>query len=357
MTRSRFVTYASVLALSGLGLTVLMAAKAAGQKAADPQKPAGPTKRLVCLGYVDTRDKMISLYPENYPLPARVTKVLVHEGDEVTANRPLLEFDIVSLQLKVDEAENAIRRAKAEQAKAEAALRAHAVQVNALAKEYQAKQKELAAKKSELDEAQRLFDLKAGAIINQLQLEAARSAYDAAADNLEAARLKWDGLRVDPPTYLVDLAKEGVKQAENAKAQAEHARDQVRCRAPADGWIIRSFVAEGSNFGPGTRDPAFWFVNKGPLIVRAEVGPEFSRRVARGQRAKIEDEADSDQRWTGTVEVVPDQFLPKRLGNSGLVDIMPVSDERVLGCQVTIDAGSGKNLPRFGQKVRVTLGD
>jgi multidrug resistance efflux pump len=343
-----------VLALSGLGLTGLMASKAAGEKTSDPQKPAGPTKRLVCLGYVDTRDKMVPLYPENYPLPARVTKVLVKEGAEVKEGDPLLEFDIDALKLKVDEADNAIRRAKAEQAKAEAAVRAHAVQVGALQREYQAKEKELKSKKSELDEAERLLKLGAG---NLLQLEAARAAYDAAADNLEAARLKWDGLRVDPPTYLVELAKEGVKQAQNAKLQAEHARDQVRLRAPADGRIIRNFVAEGTMFGMGSKEPAFWFVKRGPLFVRAEVSQEFARRVAQGQVARIEDESDSGQRWTGKVELVPDQFLQKRLGNAGLVDLMPVSDERVLECLVSIDAEPGKPAPRFGQKVRVTLGD
>jgi multidrug resistance efflux pump len=357
MTRSRFVTCMSVLALSGLGLTGLMASKAAGEKTPDPQKPAGPTKRLVCLGYVDTRDKMVPLYPENYPLPARVTKVLVHEGAEVKEGQPLLEFDIESLKLKVDEADNAIAIARAEQAKAEAMVRAHTVQVNALAKEYQSKEKELKNKKSELDEAERLFKLPSGPAINQLQLEAAKAAYAAAEDNLEAARIKWEGLRAEVPTYLVDLAKENVRKAQNAKLQAEHARDQVRLRAPANGWIIRSFAAEGLIFGMASKEPAFWFVKKGPLFVRAEVSQEWARRVAPGQVAKIEDESDSAQRWTGKVELVPNQFLPKRLGNTGLVDLMPVSDERVLECQVSIDPESGKPAPRFGQKVRVTLGD
>ena len=47
MTRSRFVTYLLVLALSGLGLSVLMAAKAAGEKTTAAQPPAGPGSRLV----------------------------------------------------------------------------------------------------------------------------------------------------------------------------------------------------------------------------------------------------------------------------------------------------------------------
>jgi hypothetical protein len=40
-----------------------------------------------------------------------------------------------------------------------------------------------------------------------------------------------------------------------------------------------------------------------------------------------------------------------------LLDLMPVSDERVLECQVSIEVGPGEAPPRYGQKVRVTLGE
>jgi multidrug efflux pump subunit AcrA (membrane-fusion protein) len=354
MTRSRFVTYLVALALSGLGLTVLMAAKAAGEKTADPPKPAGSGKRLVCLGYVDTKDKMFELRPDNYPQPARVTKVLVKEGAKVKEGDPLLEFDVEALDIAVKLADNAIALAQAEQAKAEAAVRAHDIQIRSLQKEYEGKQKELANKKDELKEVQHLREIGAA---NQLQLDAAKTAYAVAEDNLEAARIKLDGLRAEVPNYLVDLAKENVKKAQLSKTQAEHARDQVRCRAPADGRIVRSFVSEGTIFGMGSRDPAFWFIKDGPLIVRAEVTPEFARRVAEGRTAEIEDESDADQRWTGKVVDVPNQFLPKRQGNAGLLDLMPAGDDRVLECQVSIDPAPGKPAPRFGQKVRITLRD
>jgi multidrug efflux pump subunit AcrA (membrane-fusion protein) len=341
MTRSRFVTYASVLTLSGLGLSVLMAAKAAGEKTGDAPKPtASGSRLLVCLGYVDSQDKVVGLLPDNFPLTARVTKVLVREGDEVKEGKPLLEFDTEMLQLKVKEAENAIASALAEQARAAAMVRAHTVQVDSLKEELAAKQEELSNKKLELEEGDRLHKL---GTYNQLQLDAAKAAYRAAEKNLSAAQIKWEGLRTDPPTYLVDLAKENV-----------HARDQVRLRAPADGRIIRSFVSEGTMFGMATKEPAFWFAKKGPLIVRAEVSQEFAAGVSEGQVAQIEDEADADQKWSGKVLVVPNQFLPKRLGNTGLIDIMPVTDERVLECQISINKGE-KVPPKFGQKVRVKL--
>ena len=231
-------------------------------------------------------------------------------------------------------------------------IRAHAVQVNSLEKDYQAKEEELKSKKKELEEAERLHKLDA---LNQLTLDAHKSAVKAAEFNLESARIKWQGLRDESPTYLKDEADKNIKKAENAKAQAEHALSQVSCNAPADGRILRSYASEGLTFGPHTRDPAFWFLKKGPLVVRAEVTQEFASRVVKGQSATIVDEADAKQTWKGKVVKVPDQFLPRRLGNTGLVDLMPVNDERVLECQVSIELAPGEVPPRFGQKVRVTL--
>ena len=354
MTRARFLTFAALIALSGAGLTVLMAARAAGDKTADPPRPPEGGRRLVCLGYVDAKDKVVGLLPENFPQPSRVTRVLAREGQEVKDGDRLLEFDVETLNLKVAEADNAVARAQSGKAKAEYHLRLHTIQVNALYAELQAKQEELKNKKDELLEAERTQQL---GRITQLAVDAARAELKAAEYNLESARIKWAGLRDEPPTYAVTEANEAINQALNAKKQAEHARNQVRLVAPADGRIVRSFVSEGTMFGLQTKEPAFWFLKKGDLIVRAEVTQEFARRVQKGMAARIEDEADDTQVWKGKVDVVPNHFLPKRLGNTGLIDIMPVTDERVLECQISIDLEGVKMPPRFGQKVRVTLGE
>ena len=138
------------------------------------------------------------------------------------------------------------------------------------------------------------------------------------------------------------------------KTEAEHARDQLACKAPADGKILRLFASEGMSFGPTSREPAFWFLKKGPLLVRAEVTQEFARRIVKGQAATIQDESDSSQAWSGRVTKLGDQFLPKRAG-AGMFDFMPTSDEPVLECQISIELNAGEPGPKFGQKVRVTL--
>ena len=355
MNRKRIVTAAAVVGLAGLGLTVLMAAREPGDKAPDsPGKATNGGKSLVCLGYADVEDRVVAIYPDNFPQSAKVTEVLVKEGDAVTAKQPLLKFDNEMLLFKVQEAEAAIDAATAEKEKAAAMIQAHNSQVKVLEKELLAKEAELDAKKKKLEEAKRLE--KSGHI-NKIELEEPEAAVKAADLTLIAARLKWENAKAEEPLYLRNLAAASARCAEGMKKQAENARDQMVCKAPADGKIIRSFVSEGQLFGMQSREPAFWFLKKGPLIIRAEVTQEFARRVNKGQSATIVDESDGKQKWNGHVTKVPDQFLPKRLGNTGLLDLMPVSDERVLECQVSIDLGPGEVPPRYGQKVRVTLGE
>jgi multidrug resistance efflux pump len=296
---------------------------------------------------------MIGLSPDNSPQPSTVTKVLVKEGDEVKKGQKLLELDTSQVELKVRESDIAIQAAKADLARAQAQVAGHQVEVDFLEKTWKAKQKALEAKQKEFEEIRQAADRGDGK--NRLDVQAAEAAMEEAKLNLDAARGKWQGMKDLAPTYAVDLAKQGIEKAQNLKDQAERALAQMTCTAREDGKIVRSFVSEGSQFGLGTRDPAFWFVKKGPLLVRAEVTQEFAGRVVKGQKATIQDETDDKQSWTGRVTKVGDQFLHKRQSNGSALDIFPVNDDRVLECIVTLDAS--QTPPRFGQKVRITLGE
>lgn len=352
MTRNRVVTALALVGLLGLGVTVLVAARSPTDKAAEPPKAEAPLKLLVCLGFVDTEDKMVGIFPDNYPQPSQVLKVLVREGQEVKKGDPLLELDRSMYDLKVAEAEAGIVEANAKLAQAQATIRAHRNTIDVLGQELLAREAELEAKRKVLEQAEKAV---ADGNKNQVELEVPRADVKAATLTLAAARMKWESAKAEVPSYWEDLANAGITRVKELKRQAERARDQVACTAKADGRIIRTFVAEGSSFGLNTREPAFWFVKKGPLLVRAEVTQEFAGRVKKGQTATIEDETDDKQQWKGRVTKVGDQFLQKRHTSGSAVDIFPVNDERVLECLVSIDLEPGQAGPRFGQKVRVKI--
>jgi len=355
MTRNRVVAALALTGLVGVGLTLLAAA---GQPTAKPSEPAKPAptatdRHLVCLGYVDTENRMIGIYPDNFPQPSQVIDVLVREGDEVKRGQPLLKLDTETYALKVAEADAGVKAAEAELAKARAMIRAHADGIKVYELELEAKQAELDARKEELDQAR---DAAAHGFKNKVELLVPEANVKAAEKNLVAARMKLATQKAEVPTYLEDLANAGLTRANEQKRQAERALAQATCTAKADGKIIRTFVSEGSQFGIGSQQPAFWFVKKGALLIRAEVTQEFAGRVSKGQSAAITDESDDKQVWNGRVTKVGDQFLHKRQSNGSALDIFPVNDDRVLECIVSLDPDDPQPPPRFGQKVRISLG-
>jgi multidrug resistance efflux pump len=354
MTRNRVVAALALVGLVGIGLTLLAAAGQPTSQSSEPTKPASTAtdRHLVCLGYVDTDGRMIGIYPDNFPQASEVDEVLVKEGEEVKKGQPLLKLDTEMYALKVSEADAGVKAAEAELAKARAMIRAHGDAIKVYELELEAKQAELDARKEELEQARKA--VKDGNR-NPVELLLPDANVKAAEKNLVAARMKLETQKTEVPTYLEDLANAGVTRAKELRRQAERALAQVTCTAKADGKIIRSFVSEGSQFGPMSREPAFWFVKKGPLLIRAEVTQEFAGRVSKGQSATISDESDDRQVWKGRVTKVGDQFLHKRQSSGSALDIFPVNDDRVLECLVSIDPKEGPAPPRFGQKVRISL--
>ena len=355
MTRGRIITVLLFLAISGVALTALMAAKDANERPADPPKTVVSGKKLVCQGTVDTESRVEHILPDNFPAPSKVIKVLVEEGAEVTKDQPLLELDAGMVKLKVTEAEKAVAGAQAARGKAVAMVNGYRPQVEAAKKKFEARKEGLVAANNDLAELERSHRL-AGTVSRE-QLEAARAKIKEAQLNLDASEEELKGLeKVGSPDYLLAQADEEIARLKVNLQQAQYALDQYTCKAPADGKILRSNVAEGHMFIPQNRDPAFWFLKKGPLLVRAEISQEFANRVKDGAIAKIEDEADRTLTWKGKVIKVGDQFLPKR--NTGAtVELLSVSDERVLECLISIDVVKGETPPKYGEKVRVTLGE
>ncbi|WP_020473268.1 HlyD family secretion protein [Zavarzinella formosa] len=358
MTRRRLLTVAYSLGCVLLVVGGLTAAKAVGDKgepAPEAAKSSG-AKKLVCLGFADTDDPIIRIYPDNFPQPVKVTKVLVPEGAVVKAGQPLLAFDDRIAKLRIEEAEAGVAAAKQEKVKAQAAVDSHVPQVNALNNELSAEAEKLKAKQSELAETQRLFKIMGQKTQNEL--EAAEAAVKAAEFMLDSVRWKLKGLKDHNPQYLVDLADAGVKRAESVLEQAKYGAEQYACNAPANGKIIRSFASDGMTFGPHSREPAFWFIKDTPLIFRCEVNQEFARRVTKGMTGRIEDDADPSLTWKGKVVRIADQYLLKRSGGGAGPDMIQMSsEERVLECILSIELAPNEAPPRYGQKLKVTLGE
>jgi multidrug resistance efflux pump len=359
-----------------VAVTFLGVAKISGDEKPSKELPrastpkAGSTRGVVVFGNVDV-DRgpgLVQVFPENFPQPSTVTKVLVQEGQTVEEGQALAELDPVLADIKVAEARQGVAKAKAAQARAQALLdqaklaeQGHTVLVAAQQLTINAKESDVQAAKIELeDKKSKLF--RSAKVEMDPEIAAAEKKLEGAQRLLDSEKKKLEGLQQFNPTPKkkaeadagVAEAKAAVGLQEAQLQEAEYGRGLMTLKARIAGKVVRSFVTEGVTFGAQTKQPAFLIQPKGPLIVRAEVDQEFASRVAKGQDAVIRDDGNPDLKWSGKVIRVSDSFLPKRSGNpEGLV----ISDQtRVLECVVSISAGESDYPVRVGQRVKVSIG-
>src|SRR5262245_10319105 len=362
----RIVFFAALLGLGAAAVTFLGAAKLGGGESPEkgpeptPVKGSGTevTNGTVCLGTVDREVRPFGLFPKNFPQPSEVSKLLVSEGKEVRAGESLLELNIVPdktlADLTVEEAQAGVRAAETQLDQAQKALDAHKLGIEAQDLIVQAKKDEIEARTHDLEALRKLVEQRIGRTKDELA--AAEKGLAGLRKAADAEEKKLGALQVMRPTAKVEEAKAGLDRAKALLKKAQHALQPLVMTAPSDGYILRSNVGVGTSFGPQTREPAFLFQPKSPLIVRAEVEQEFAHRVEPGQSAIVRDYANSNVQWKGKIVRVADAFLPKRTAGPNELALAPVPDSAVLECIVLVELQEGSHPLRVGQRVRVHLG-
>jgi len=371
MRSNRVITIAVLLGIVIVAVTFLGAAHMSGDDAAKSAKDHRPSPQVkpdgvIVFGLVDLNSGLglLPIYPETFPQPSRVAKVLVKERDQVKKGDKLFELDPELAQLNVKKAEGglaeaqaALKQAQATVLQADKMLETHQVAIMSMEKTVEGKSKELDAANIKLKDAGTKLN-KVGAD-NDAEYQSAKKSYEAAEQALQAERIKLDGMKTITPMAKKDEALAAVERAKAAITvqeavlnEAKYGLRMMSVTAPVDGQIIRSSVAEGLTFGPQTREPALSLLPKGDFIVRAEVDQEFASRIAVGQDAVIHDDGNSALKWTGKVLRISDAFLPKRNASTAPGGLL-LNDSRVLECIVSIN---GADQIRPGQRVRVSIG-
>lgn len=374
MSSNRVITVVCVLAVVIVAVTFLGAAKMSGDDAPEKApKVLSPVKNgskgVVVYGTVDVDDGLIPVFPENFPQPSTVKKVLVKEGQDVRAGQELIEFDSELAEIRVREARHGHGKALAAQARAQALLeqaamaetaQPFAVEVQRLA--IKAKEADVRAAEVELkDKKDRLFksakvEMDPEIVTAERRLEGAQRALDSEKKKLEIIE-RFDAVskKKAEAAAALDEAKQAVAIQQAQLDAALYGKRLMTLTARTDGKIVRSMVTPGMSFGPQTRQPAFYIQPRGAVIVRAEVDQEWASRVAAGQDAVIEDDANPNLKWTGKVTRLADSFLPKRSNNS-LPEGLALNETRVLECIVTLEGGDSRYPVRVGQRVKVKIG-
>jgi multidrug resistance efflux pump len=340
-----------------LGSASLILAKP-DQKSLSPAASDVPSSKpftpaVVCIGTVDIEGGLINIYPDSFPAPTKIVKVLAKEGATVKAGQPLLELDTVLAKLNVDEATAGLARAKSLLAQAEATKSGHGFAVAAQEAAVEAKDYEFQSKRIEAIELQKAVDKNISGAKNQL--DAAAEGLKGLERSIRIEKEKLGLVRSAQPSAKIDEAKAGVELAKVKLEQAEFALKQLKCVSPVDGTIQRLTVTDGMLLGPQTRSAPFTLLPSGKLIVRAEVDQEFASRVVQNMPATIIDYSNASLTWRGKLSRIAEGFLPKR-NNSNSIELLTASNEPgVLECIVAVES-TGTHPLRFGQRVRITLG-
>ncbi len=329
------------------------------------------TGGLVVIGSVDSEPSPSLVGPPAVAGMATVKKVLVREGDAVKPGQPLAQFDDAIYRAKLDQATAELAAAEGDVKLAEVAKQTHPVQVEgqrAVVKGYE-DQLRFAEESLKLftDRYNRLNRLTSPAT-GQTEADLARQRQEdpdlrKVEGTITELRVRLDGERVKLKAMELDTsadlkaqqAADKVKRLQATVREAQAAVDACLVKAEVAGVVEQIAASEGMTFGPGTRSPVMVIVPTGPRVVRAEVEAEFAYKVAgaEGKRVTVYDHSNFALTYEGRVRRVGTAFLPKRGTDAALA----VNPTKVLECLIEVPdpAPAGKPPLRVGQPVRVSF--
>jgi multidrug resistance efflux pump len=312
----------------------------------DPHAGTPPPKppAVVCLGHVDIDGGVTSITP---PRSGRVVEACVTEGATVEAGTVLLKLDDRPARFEAEQARAAVETARLKLTRAEQELKQHPTRLAQLRATLESEEHKLSALQHQLERQQELFRINN---TNAQEVRAAESQVKEQEAQVRVALERMLELEQADPNLPVREARTSMAATETRARAADYEVEQYTVRAPSAGTVLRVQTSPGEVVGgPGAAAPLLFGPDR-PFIVRAEVEQEFVRRLAVGQRARVEDEAAGGPAWTGKVARIAGWYSARRGTNdkpSAFKDVPTVE------CVIRLD---DRRPPlRIGQRVQVAI--
>ena len=273
-----------------------------------------------------------------------IKAVLVHDGQRVAANAPLIELDSTLYDTRVEEARATVQAAQAKVDVAEQDGRNYAERVKQAKLSIEAAEKNLESFKTSaaLLEKQVKAETK-----DKLELMSAQQRISAGEKELEKARSQLKELESTDPSLLVRAANAEKTRAEALLQAAKKARSDCTLTAPVSGVVLEITAGQGQVWNGFQQTPAIWFRPDKAWIVRCEVEQRYVYRVKEGMPCDVFDDRVDKPSWTGKVQSCGRWIRPPRQKLEGLA----FRDIRVMECVVLLDKPQPE--PMIGQRVRV----
>lgn len=239
-------------------------------------------------------------------IPARVSRVLVDEGQTVRAGETLALLTQAATTSEVEIRRAALQRAEAVLRDLEAGARP--AEVRQSSAEVTAAEAEAARLARDYARAQALYD---GGAISRQELEAARTQATVAAQRASAARqgrqLVVEGTRPE----RISAARADVAVARSALDAARGTAAELALTAPADGTILRRLADPGEAVAPG--EPVVTLGKTDSLWVRIYLSPADVAHIRVGDPARATLDDFPSRHYSGRVAAIASraEFTPR----------------------------------------------
>ncbi len=282
-----------------------------------------------------------------FQTPGRIERIVVREGDRVTAGQQLAWLDRAELLARKQAAEAQVAAARALLQELESGFRAEEIAQGRA--RLRAADQRVSDSQRDLERVKRLFE---GGAVSQQRLDDARTAHELALTEYDGALEALQILESGPRRERVAAQRAVVAQAVATVAQIDAALDFAVIGAPFDGLITVRHREPGETVPAGS--PVLTLMNPNDRWVRIYVRADEVGRIAIGQSAAITGDADPDRDYEGTVVFIASEaeFTPSNV---------QTTEERVklvyrVKVQVTGDSGFDLK-PGLAADVRLDVGE
>jgi multidrug resistance efflux pump len=298
---------------------------------------------LTVSGDVDVLDGSLPLSPAQQGI---IKAIVVHEGERVGANAPLIELDPTHADAAVEKAQAAVRAARTKVEIADQVARNYQEDIKQAKFAVAASEARLSAARNEVELLKK--QVQAGTK-DQLELNRAQDLITASENELNKAKSQVKQLEATDPALAVQAAKEEKATAEAALTDAKKARADCTVTAPVPGVVLQIQAAQGQVWNGMQQVPAIWFRPDKPWIVRCEVEQRYVYRVKEGMACDVFDDRVDKPTWKGKVQSCGRWIRAPRQKP----EPMAFRDVRVMECIVVLDKPEPE--PMNGQRVRVVF--
>lgn len=295
------------------------------------------TGAIVALGHLLPKGDVATLAAPYGAGEARIAKLLVHVGENVTAGQILAEFDNrATYEARLNSAKADYEIAKVQLTQTQQSLAISQDEAQAALNRAKAE-----ADVTGLEQA-RTKSLADRGVATTAQLDRAKAAHQAAQQ--EVQRLTATVARYAAGTDLAQtqilLAQQAVNAAKVRLESAHTDLDRTVLTAPTDGTILDIYVRAGER--PGSKG-ILDFGNTAEMIAEVEVYQSQIRRIALGEKVRLKSEA-FDDTLTGSVTEIG-----LLVGRQSLIGADPAAntDARVVTVTVTLDTLGASHASRL----------